>query len=219
MGPRRRVHRRTQLHAFAEKGPSGQRSGRPDPKRRPHSPSRRLRGTTTILRVHLPKALEVPQSIARLNAGKPPTVSSDEANFLSALDWRQLLNMGMNTDSISISVIEAPVVSSLGVARSLDFMGAVRQTAELSLLSAEIEEPDAYLFVRSVSNLVRWRFSIHLPAIQERFLNVAAVMFRSAELPLKLPPAPGAYQLYLDRVRGLLQEWQSWGRTAETLSR
>src|SRR4051812_32292556 len=92
MGPRRRVHHRTQLHAFAEKGPSGQRSGRPDPKRRPHSPSRRLRGTTTILRVHLPKALEVPQSIARINAGKPPTVSSDEATIFSlARPWTPVL--------------------------------------------------------------------------------------------------------------------------------
>src|SRR3954463_1192310 len=79
MGLRRRVHHRTQLHAFAQKGASGESSGRHDQGRRPHSPSRRLRGTTTILRVHLPKALEVPQSIARLNAGKPPTDSSDEA--------------------------------------------------------------------------------------------------------------------------------------------
>src|SRR3954463_9167908 len=89
MGLRRRVHHRTQLHAFAQKGASGESSGRHDQGRRPHSPSRRLRGTTTILRVHLPKALEVPQSIARLNAGKPPTDSSDEAKVMtsSALSW------------------------------------------------------------------------------------------------------------------------------------
>src|SRR3954463_876296 len=84
MGLRRRVHHRTQLHAFAQKGASGESSGRHDQGRRPHSPSRRLRGTTTILRVHLPKALEVPQSIARLNAGKPPTDSSDEAQSRGA---------------------------------------------------------------------------------------------------------------------------------------
>jgi hypothetical protein len=38
--------------------------------RRPHSPSRQLRGTTAILRVHLPKALEILQSITRLNLGQ-----------------------------------------------------------------------------------------------------------------------------------------------------
>src|SRR3954449_12995957 len=94
MGLRRRVHHRTQLHAFAQKGASGESSGRHDQGRRPHSPSGRLRGTTTILRVHLPKALEVPQSIARLNAGKPPTDSSDEAikmrktSETSRADWK-----------------------------------------------------------------------------------------------------------------------------------
>jgi hypothetical protein len=45
-------------------------SGRHDQGRRPHSPSRRLRGTTAILRVHLPKALEIPQSITGLNVGQ-----------------------------------------------------------------------------------------------------------------------------------------------------
>src|SRR5215468_5173061 len=43
-----------------------------DPGRRPLSPSRRLRGTTAIVRVHLPKALEIPQSITGLNHPQIP---------------------------------------------------------------------------------------------------------------------------------------------------
>src|ERR1039457_1080221 len=70
VGIRRRVHHRTQLHAFAQKGACGESSGRSDQGRRPHSPSRRVRGTTAILRVHLPKALEIPQSITGLNVGQ-----------------------------------------------------------------------------------------------------------------------------------------------------
>src|SRR5438552_7154944 len=70
VGTRRRAHHRTQLHAFAQKGASGESSGQSDQGRRPHSPSRRLRGTTAVLRVHLPKALEIPQSITGLNVGQ-----------------------------------------------------------------------------------------------------------------------------------------------------
>ena len=84
LGISRRVHHRTQLHAFAQKGASGESSGRHDQGRRPHSPSRRFRGTTAILRVHLPKALEIPQSITGLSAGQT-TDSSDEAHMGPAL--------------------------------------------------------------------------------------------------------------------------------------
>src|ERR1039457_355252 len=70
VGIRRRVHHRTQLHAFAQKGACGESAGRSDQGPGPHSPSRRVRGTTAILRVHLPKALEIPQSITGLNVGQ-----------------------------------------------------------------------------------------------------------------------------------------------------
>jgi hypothetical protein len=40
----------------AQKGASGESSGQSDQGRRSHSPSRRLRGTAVVFRVHLPKA-------------------------------------------------------------------------------------------------------------------------------------------------------------------
>jgi hypothetical protein len=143
---------------------------------------------------------------------------SAAVNFTAPLDWENLMNSGVDDDSLAFPSIRTPFVSALGIARSLNFMSEVRQTAELSLRSLEVEEADAYAFVRTVSKIVRWRFSIHLPAVHERFVEAAEQMFRMVQGILNLPPVSSARLTYLERLRGLLQEWRSWGRSANTLS-
>jgi len=69
VGIRRRVHHRTQLHAFAQKNAGGEVLADMIKDGGPFSITVTPRNTA-ILRVYLPKAVEIPQSITGLNVGR-----------------------------------------------------------------------------------------------------------------------------------------------------
>ena len=140
-------------------------------------------------------------------------------NFTSSAEWDKLMERGIESSATPRDAAVSTSLSVVGFARALDFMTTVRRAAELTLDSREIEEQDAYAFVRCVARIVRWRFSVHLPSIQERFVEVADLIFDMTQQVLNSPLVQGgAKSTYLHRVGGMLQEWQSWGRTAGSLS-
>jgi len=141
-------------------------------------------------------------------------------NFTSQAEWDELMKEGIESSARPQAAGRGRTsLSVVGLARALEFMTTVRRAAELTLDSREIDEPDAYAFVRGVARIVRWRFSAHLPSIYERFVQVADRVFDMTQHALNLPSLPGGTKsTYLRRVGGMLQEWQSWGSTAGSLS-
>jgi hypothetical protein len=128
-------------------------------------------------------------------------------NFTSDQEWAELMSQDIEAPKRASAT---PTVSVEGVARTLDFVNSILRIPDVTLTNREVDEADAYSFMRNVGSIVRWRMSAHLPRTYERFEVVISRIFGTTEKQLGNPRLPeGAKDLSLKRLRKILDEWRS----------